>query len=866
MRWYVDISSITSRGPTSRFCVEADQWQKALQTVRTRRGDEGSFGNFSIELLDDGYRAIDPLTRMRYVVSRAPEDAPLTTGDAAVASAHQEELTKVEGKPASRPSAPAEPSRPRASAPGSRASERGRMARGGSRDGKRAPAIPDDPVPRGASAPPPSKLVGDKTLASGTPLGAEASRVNGASHNEAPRPRPSDVPLVPPKPMQAETAFERMTGGAAVSLPREVPASAELTTEVLPAFKVLSRRSEDPTPASPLTYREMALTVATTTSLRDAEAIARSQFEVIRNAIAGAPKGKFIQLAVFDHEFSGKPSKAPIVTLAFKDWRNPEPDLRFPQRDGPGPASSARPPAGSQPPPAAVPPSPPAPPAPSPSLAAAPSVAAPSTVEAPTVPVLAETVVKTIVPNSLARPSVEPAVEPSPMTVPDPRPVETREAESASPPPPATERQPEPEPTSEPSEVIRPAPIIAVVASQPEDDIPVSSEAPSNGAPVASASDEGWTAAPSPASDTGSKPAPAPVEAAPPPPPAEEPTPPTVPSEPPPAPTSAQIRARAQEMAGDEEKTLVKPSTPPPAPAPAPAPVAQAEARPASVPPPPNEHVVHKTTKMAAVQHPSAPPPAPQQQASVHPSAPPPPQQHVSVHPSAPPPAQFPSTPPAARPASIPPAPAVPVIPQGPPLLIRQPIGDRRSGDDLISDLFEACSDLNFLNDTLEGAEFVLALVLDSIPSAVALCSFFDINTRELVVVRQAVSPAFTALPNAIATRASEFTPQIARTMRSGRSLVVPAAESGIFSEDPRWRTLGVTPKSAITTAVVAGGRYLGMIEVADPLDGAPFTESDGHALTYIGGQFSEYLAQREIDVTSERILRPKLKELARRN
>jgi hypothetical protein len=76
---------------------------------------------------------------------------------------------------------------------------------------------------------------------------------------------------------------------------------------------------------------------------------------------------------------------------------------------------------------------------------------------------------------------------------------------------------------------------------------------------------------------------------------------------------------------------------------------------------------------------------------------------------------------------------------------------------------------------------------------------------------------------------------------------------------------IGITPNSVITTGVVASGRYLGLIEVADPIDGAPFTESDGHALTYIGQQFSEYLAQREIDLSSERILRPKLAQ-ARRN
>ena len=214
---------------------------------------------------------------------------------------------------------------------------------------------------------------------------------------------------------------------------------------------------------------------------------------------------------------------------------------------------------------------------------------------------------------------------------------------------------------------------------------------------------------------------------------------------------------------------------------------------------------------------------------------------------------------------SVPPAPAIPAMPQGPPLLVRTPIGPRRSGDDLITDLFEACSDLAFLSDPLEGADFVLALVLDTIPSAVALCSFFDINTREMVVVRQAVNPSFAKLPNVLNSRAAEFAPLIAKSMRAGRSVVVASADRGVFTEDARWRALGVTPESAVSAPVAAGGRYLGLIEVADPIDGAPFTETDGHALTYIGEQFSEYLAQREVDLTPERILRPKLTQMARR-
>ncbi|MBL8744028.1 MAG: hypothetical protein JNK04_23135, partial [Myxococcales bacterium] len=96
MRWYVDISTIGPDKPTHRHCVEAEQWQKALQAVRAQRGDEAPFGNFSIELLDDGYRAIDPATRTRYVVQRAPDDADLTP-----------EATDLHGKAEAKATAPA---------------------------------------------------------------------------------------------------------------------------------------------------------------------------------------------------------------------------------------------------------------------------------------------------------------------------------------------------------------------------------------------------------------------------------------------------------------------------------------------------------------------------------------------------------------------------------------------------------------------------------------------------------------------------------------------------------------------------------------------------------------------------------------
>src|SRR4051812_18666624 len=89
MRWFVEISPLgASEGQKQKWCLEAAGWQPALKDARSLRGEEGPLGGFSIELLDDGARAVDPVTRIRYVIRSAPDDAALThTKDGAVNAA-----------------------------------------------------------------------------------------------------------------------------------------------------------------------------------------------------------------------------------------------------------------------------------------------------------------------------------------------------------------------------------------------------------------------------------------------------------------------------------------------------------------------------------------------------------------------------------------------------------------------------------------------------------------------------------------------------------------------------------------------------------------------------------------------------------
>ncbi len=189
------------------------------------------------------------------------------------------------------------------------------------------------------------------------------------------------------------------------------------------------------------------------------------------------------------------------------------------------------------------------------------------------------------------------------------------------------------------------------------------------------------------------------------------------------------------------------------------------------------------------------------------------------------------------RASSLPPRPSV-------------PDGLRLSGDDLLTDLFEAISDLHFIADPLQGADFILAVALERLPSEIGIVSFFDIDKREFVVVRQTGGDNSVLLQ-----RVSEKAKLIRRAMRSNRAVVVSEVRGDSGEVDDRWKTMGNAPGTLICAPVQNHGRYLGLIELANPHDGKPYTSSDGHALSYIGEQFADFMLNRTIDLDPERVL-----------
>lgn len=170
----------------------------------------------------------------------------------------------------------------------------------------------------------------------------------------------------------------------------------------------------------------------------------------------------------------------------------------------------------------------------------------------------------------------------------------------------------------------------------------------------------------------------------------------------------------------------------------------------------------------------------------------------------------------------------------------------RISGDELITALFESMHDLHFLRDALDGGQFCLALATDMLPARAAFIHFFDIEKREWVV---AVARG-KETRRILTTRAPEGDEMLREAARRRRAIVTVNAS---HATGDRYRDLG-GGRSLIVAPIMQAGRALGAIEIVNPLDGMPFNDDEGNAMTYIAEQYAEYLGSRGIVLDRERI------------
>jgi GAF domain-containing protein len=108
--------------------------------------------------------------------------------------------------------------------------------------------------------------------------------------------------------------------------------------------------------------------------------------------------------------------------------------------------------------------------------------------------------------------------------------------------------------------------------------------------------------------------------------------------------------------------------------------------------------------------------------------------------------------------------------------------------------------------------------------------------------------------------RTPDKEPLVSEAMRRTRSLRFDDVTNDDRFDGGRWDLLGVDPKSVLFGPAQQGGRYLGVIELANPQGGAPFHEGESNALDYICEQFAEFVAARPIVVDADVVLGTKAK------
>ncbi len=160
--------------------------------------------------------------------------------------------------------------------------------------------------------------------------------------------------------------------------------------------------------------------------------------------------------------------------------------------------------------------------------------------------------------------------------------------------------------------------------------------------------------------------------------------------------------------------------------------------------------------------------------------------------------------------------------------------------------------ELHFTRDVIEGGDYVLALALEMIPSRAGLLHLYDIDRREYVVA--CVSGQGTDV--LLNRRMLESEPLFVNAMRKRRALVFTDARSEETTASAERFVLLGGAISVIVSPVMKGGRFIGVLELLNPLDGIGFTDEEGNAIDYLAEQFGEFVATRGTQLDPERITR----------
>jgi GAF domain-containing protein len=135
------------------------------------------------------------------------------------------------------------------------------------------------------------------------------------------------------------------------------------------------------------------------------------------------------------------------------------------------------------------------------------------------------------------------------------------------------------------------------------------------------------------------------------------------------------------------------------------------------------------------------------------------------------------------------------------------------------------------------------------VPSQAGIVHLYDIDKREFLVTNTRGA----GVAKLLLRRHLETDPMLHAAMNKRRAVVFADASRSEAATLPRYLEVGGA-LSLVIAPVMQSGRFLGAIEILNPLDGQPFTDAEGNALTYIAEQFAEFLSSHGIVTDPESI------------
>jgi hypothetical protein len=110
-------------------------------------------------------------------------------------------------------------------------------------------------------------------------------------------------------------------GSAPTTPPAEAEVNAQSPVGTSATVVTMLSRDVEPTPASPLLYRERCYFAPPGIDSKGAHALLNQELFALQRSLAGRDRGILVSLALFDHYFEVRPERGPIATLEWKDWR-----------------------------------------------------------------------------------------------------------------------------------------------------------------------------------------------------------------------------------------------------------------------------------------------------------------------------------------------------------------------------------------------------------------------------------------------------------------------------------------------------------------------------------------------------------------